>query len=78
MKMKRLSAVLVIVLLVITGCGNDKQITDDVIVVDIKANYPDKKLGNVLNCQNKFISLQLKIKNDDTPIRNIVSSLPKQ
>jgi hypothetical protein len=43
MKMKRL-IILPIILLVTAGCGENKQSTDDIIMVDVTKNYPKKEL----------------------------------
>jgi hypothetical protein len=42
--MKKLIAILPIVLSVMTGCGGGKQSTDDIITVDVTASYPKKEL----------------------------------
>lgn len=41
--MKRVNFILAIILLIITGCGKQKQITDDLITVDVTKSYPKKK-----------------------------------
>ena len=42
--MKKINAALVISLFVMTGCGGNKQLTDDCITVDVSADYPKKEL----------------------------------
>ena len=42
--MKRISVIAGIILLVIAGCGGGKQSTDNVIIVDVTKNYPEKEL----------------------------------
>jgi len=42
--MKRVSLFSVIILLVMTGCGGNKQSTDDFITVDVTQRYPQKEL----------------------------------
>ena len=42
--MKQTSIIGIIILLVLVGCGDDKQSTDDFIMVDVTASYPKKEL----------------------------------
>jgi len=42
--MKKLSAILVIILFVMAGCGENEQPSGDFITVDVRANYPKKEL----------------------------------
>jgi hypothetical protein len=42
--MKRAITILATILSLTTGCGGNKQSTDDVITVDVNANYPKKEL----------------------------------
>ena len=42
--MKKINAALVISLFVMTGCGGNKQLTDDCITVDVSADYPKNEL----------------------------------
>jgi hypothetical protein len=42
--MKYTNSIWVIILLLTTGCGGNKQSTDDIITVDVTASYPKKKL----------------------------------
>lgn len=42
--MKQTSIIRIIILLVLVGCGDDKQSTDDFIMVDVTASYPKKEL----------------------------------
>jgi hypothetical protein len=42
--MKRTNTILAIILLVMTGCGENKQSQDDVITVDVTKSYPEKEL----------------------------------
>jgi hypothetical protein len=42
--MKRANTILVTILFIMAGCGENKQSTDDLIVVDVTANYPKKEL----------------------------------
>lgn len=42
--MKKTSTILVIILLVLMGCGGEKPATDSLVTVDVTANYPKKEL----------------------------------
>jgi len=42
--MKRLTVILTTILLVMAGCGEKQQTTDDLITVDVTAKYPKKEL----------------------------------
>ena len=42
--MKNQNLILVVILLVVAGCGKNKQQADDLITVDVTTNYPKKEL----------------------------------
>lgn len=42
--MKRIGSILVVLFLLMTGCGDSKQSAEDLIIVDITASYPKKEL----------------------------------
>ena len=42
--MKSVNSILIMLLLVVAGCGESKPPTDDLITVDVTANYPKKEL----------------------------------
>ena len=42
--MKNVYFILIMLLLVMAGCGESKPPTDDLITVDVTANYPKKEL----------------------------------
>lgn len=43
-EMKRLTTILIFILFIAAGCGENKQSADDFITVDVTASYPHKKL----------------------------------
>ena len=42
--MKKADFIWTIILLLMTGCGGNKQSADDLVVVDVTKNYPEKEL----------------------------------
>lgn len=40
--MKNLNSILIILLFIVAGCGENKQPTGDFITVDVTAKYPQK------------------------------------
>ena len=42
--MKRIGSLLVVLFLLMTGCGDSKQSAEDLITVDVTASYPKKEL----------------------------------
>ncbi|MDR1161038.1 MAG: 6-bladed beta-propeller [Tannerellaceae bacterium] len=42
--MKKVTTLFVMILFVMAGCGGNKQATDELIIVDITKNYPEKEL----------------------------------
>ena len=44
MNMKRIGSLLVVLFLLMTGCGDSKQSAEDLITVDVTASYPKKEL----------------------------------
>lgn len=42
--MKKTTAFLVVILLVLMGCGGNKPVTDSLVTVDVTVNYPQKEL----------------------------------
>ena len=42
--MKNLNSILIFILFIFVGCGENKQLTDNFISVDVTASYPQKRL----------------------------------
>ncbi|MDR1371079.1 MAG: 6-bladed beta-propeller [Dysgonamonadaceae bacterium] len=75
--MKRTSCILVIILLtVMTGCGGNKQLTDELITVDVTtANYPKKELILQDFMDVEYIALET---NDDFVNQCFVQDIGKE
>ena len=72
--MKKITGIVIIILLMISGCGGSKQSIDDFITVDVTKNYPKKELILQDFMDVEYIALET---NDDFLTQGMVRAIGK-